>query len=99
MTDVLVDLLLAEVIQHDATSRGLKLTQVFEAAGSNLSIPAWNFYSEGSRLKWRSFTGPEKLKLFLGLKLCEVMPDGQSEWVACIQSLWDSILAINNLLK
>ena len=100
VTDVLVDLLLAEVIQHDATSRGLKLTQVFEAAVSNLSIPAWNFYSEGpGRLKWRSFTGPEKLKLFSGLKLCEVMPNGQSERVACIQSLWDRILAINNLLK
>ena len=74
--------------------------QVFEAAVSNLSIPAWNFYSEGpGRLKWRSFTGPEKLKLLSGLKLCEVMPNGQSERVACIQSLWDGILAINSLLK
>ena len=70
VTDVLVDLLLAEVIQHDATSRGLKLMQVFEAAVSNLSILACNFYSEGpGRLKWRSFTGPEKLKLFSSLKL------------------------------
>ena len=108
MSDVLVDLLIEELMMHDAITRGMRLGGIdsrrhkyllgFEAAVSDLKIPAFNFYigSSSGHLKWRSFTGPEKLKLFSELRLCEVMPEG--ERVDKIQSLWSRLLEINKLL-
>ena len=51
---------------------------------------------ESNALKWRDLTGPEKLKLFVSIKIPKLFPDLNN--ADLVQKLWDDFKAIYKIL-
>ena len=84
VADVLIDLLIVELRRQDSAvkfSSGVfdgryKHLCRFQMFVSSLGIPGYNFWiGQNSRqLKWRTLTGPEKLKLFTHINVQDLLP-------------------------
>jgi len=68
---------------------------------SSLGIPNFEFYigRTSQELKTRSFTGPEKLKVFRNIKIEALLPNFDSTECARIQNLWTGLLELNMLFS
>ena len=107
VADTLIDLLLLELRRLDKIEKCTKLKSIdqlqyikrYECTLKMLGIPGFTFWlgKESKKLKWRTLTGPEKLKLFQKLNIPETFPEiPDSEDV---QALWNKLLDINHLLS
>ena len=71
----------------------------YEDAVKGIGISGFSFWlgRESKVLKYRSLTGPEKLRLFDMINLIELFPDIRN--VDKIQALWKDLLSINCLFS
>ena len=68
---------------------------------SSLGIPGYSFYvgKDSKKLKVRSLTGPEKLKLFKSIKIIELLPGMNPLEAAQIHHLWDDFFNLNQIIS
>ena len=78
---------------------GLTHLASYEAALKSIGISGFCFWvSENSKkLKWRTFTGPEKLRLFTKLNIADHFPKLEDKDRK--QALWTKLIEINKLLS
>ena len=107
VADVLVDLFMMELREKDCIDKATKLKKLdclrylkkYEDAVKGIGISGFSFWlgRESKVLKYRSLTGPEKLRLFDMINLIELFPDIRN--VDKIQALWKDLLSINCFLS
>ena len=104
----LIDLLLLELRRLDKIDKCSKLSKSvdqlqyikkYESTLLMLGISGFSFWigKESKKLKWRTLTGPEKLKLFAKLNIPETYPEVPD--CSSVQDLWRELLDINQLLS
>lgn len=111
VSDVLIDRLVIELKRQDAVDKMKKFTNFdlgkhkhlhfFQEFVGSLGIPSFQFYigQNSKMLKHRSFTGPEKLKLFQNINIGQLLPKMDEQEVIRIQVLWTNFLLINQHLS
>lgn len=69
----------------------------FESFVTNLGIPSYRFWigKQSKQLKWRTLTGPEKLKVFVQINIQELLPSLPETEMIRIQVLWTELLQLN----
>lgn len=107
VADTLIDLLLLELRRLDKIDKCSKVKSVdqlqyikrYESTLKMLGIPGFNFWigKESKKLKWRTLTGPEKLKLFQNLNIPDTFPEIPDS--TDVQALWSKLLEIDHLLS
>ena len=109
VADVLIDHLIVELRRLDGIEKQSKLSSFdkrkyqhlvsYENFVSSLGIPGFSFYigQTSKKLKCRTLTGPEKLKLFKAIKIHDVLGQQADQNTVKIQHLWDEMLALNQL--
>jgi len=111
VADVLIDLLIVELKRHDAIEKVKKFSSFdpekfrhldkFQNIVSSLGVPGYAFYvvKDSKRLKSRTLTGPEKLKLFRNICIADLLPKQNPSSAAKIQCLWEELLELNSLFS
>ena len=68
---------------------------------SGLGIPSFRFFigQDSKMLKWRTLTGPEKLKLVSSIDIPSLLPRVPSSETSRIQTLWVSFMELNRRLS
>lgn len=110
VADVLVDLLIIELRRQDSATKlstsvfdgkRYKHLHHFQTFVSGLGIPGYAFWiGENSRqLKWRTLTGPEKLKVFANINIQMLLPLLDEAETIRIQVLWTTFLDLNKLFS
>ena len=104
VSDVLIDLFIVELRALDRINQVTKLKSMehlahllrFEKSVKELGVSGYSFWigRESRKLKWRSFTGPEKLKV---LSLVELFFEVEN--VKEIQALWREFIQVNESLS
>ena len=107
VSDVLIDLLIVELRRLDCVDKVTRFSsleklaylQRLERVVREIGISGFSFWigRESKKLKWRTFTGPEKLTLFKKLNMPQVFPEIEN--VDEIQDLWQELLAVNCCLS
>ena len=107
VSDVLIDLLIVELRRLDKVGKvsqfssleKLAYLQKIEKPVKDIGIIGFSFWigRESKKLKWWTFTGPEKLILLKNLKLAELFPEAED--ILEIQDLWHELLAVNCCLS
>jgi len=107
VADVLIDMLINALRVLDKVNKSLRVhsteglthLMAFEAALKSIGIPGFSFWvgETSKKLKWRTLTGPEKLRLFANFTIADHFP--QLEDVDKIQALWKELYEINKLLS
>ena len=71
----------------------------FEKSVKELGVSGYSFWigRESRKLKWRSFTGPEKLKVLSKLNLVKLFSEVEN--VKEIQALWREFIQVNESLS
>ena len=87
VSNVLIDLLIVELRQLDRVDKVTRFSnleklaylQKFEKVVKDIRISGFSFWigRESKKLKWQTFTGPEKLILLKRLKLVELFPEAE----------------------
>ena len=111
VADVLINLLIVELRRQDSIekvnrftcfdSKKYKHVDSFQQFVSSLGIPGYSFYigKDSKALKVRSFTGPEKLKMFRNIRIGELLPKMDQSEVIRIQHLWDKFFCLNQIFS
>lgn len=107
VSDVLIDLLIVELRRLDRVDKVTRISSLeklaylakFQKAVKDIGISGFTFWigRESKKLKWRTFTGPEKLLLLKKLNLIELFPEAEN--IQEIQDLWHELLAVNCCLS
>ena len=107
VSDVLIDLFIVELRALDRINQVTKLKSMehlahllrFEKSVKDLGVSGYSFWigRESRKLKWRSFTGPEKLKVLSKINLVELFPEVEN--VEEIQALWREFIKVNESLS
>ena len=100
VSDVLIDLLISELRTLDKINQTTKLKSLdnlthlatFEKSVKDLGISGFSFWigRESRKLKWRTFTGPEKLKILSSLDLVTLFPEIEN--IDNIRALWRELI-------
>lgn len=107
VSDVLIDLLVVELHRQDAIDKVKKFTtsdltkySKYQEFVSSLGIPGFEFYIRctSKELKFRSLTGPKKLKLFRNMNIQVLLPNNEPKSCCCIQHLWEELLGLNTII-
>ena len=111
VSDVLIDLLVIELRWQDAIDKVKKFTtfdltkyyhiKKYEEFVSSLGIPGFEFYigRTSKELKFRSLTGPEKLKLFRNINIQVLLPNYEPQSCRRIQHLWEELYSLNTIIS
>ena len=107
VSDVLIDLFIVELRALDRINQVTKLKSMehlahllrFEKSVKELGVSGYSFWigRESRKLKWRSFTGPEKLKVLSKLNLVKLFSEVEN--VKEIQALWREFIQVNESLS
>ncbi len=108
ITDNLQNLLILELRQQDHTEKKITFTdlnmqkmkymesfQTFVNDQCKINFQ-WFIDKETKKLKWRDFTGPEKLTLFSKINIPSLLPNFEQS--DSIQKIWDSFMKIYKTL-
>ena len=105
--DTLIDMLISSLRTMDRINQTLHVRSLsrfthltaFENKVKELGVSGYSFYigKESKKLKWRSLTGPEKLKVFSNINLVELFPDLENKEL--VQQLWTNFLTIHKLFS
>ena len=106
VADVLVDLLIVELRRQDSATKlsttvfdgkRYKHLHNFQTFVSSLGIPGYSFWigQNSKQLKWRTLTGPEKLKVFTHINIQHLLPTMDEAETIRIQVLWTSLVELN----
>ena len=73
----------------------------FQKFVTSLGIPGYNFWvgRQSKQLKWRTLTGPEKLRLFKNINIQKLLPDSPESSTIKIQVLWTELLKLNEMFS
>ena len=84
---------------HVRSLTGLTHLAAFENRIKELGVSGYSFYigKESKKLKWRSLTGPEKLKVFSNINLVDLFPDLVDNEL--VQQLWNDFLTVHKLFS
>lgn len=110
ISDNLINLLILEVRRLDSIDKKKTFTDGFESSAYT-HMARWESYlndtlkisfhwfvcKDSKKLKWRDLTGPEKLKLFRNVDICELLPSHPKS--NQISELWRQFLEITNMLS
>lgn len=68
---------------------------------TELGIPGYNFWigETSKQLKWRTLTGPEKLKVFKHINIQQLLPNSPECRTIKIQVLWTELLELNTMFS
>lgn len=111
VADRLIDLLITDLKRLDAIEKcrsfsnfmvsNYRHLSTYEEFVTSLGIPGFSFYigETSKKLKCRTLTGPEKLKLFSAIKISDLLPTMPPVDTGRIQHLWDEFLRINTILS
>ena len=110
MADVLIDLLIVELRKEDLMEKRkstaydpqkCKNLENFRKFITELGIPSYNFWigETSKQLKWRTFTGPEKLKVFKHINIQQLLPTSPESRIIKIQVLWTELLELNTMFS
>ena len=107
VSDVLIDLLITELRTLDKIKQATKLKSLdnlihlalFEKSVKDLGVSGFTFWigRESRKLKWRTFTGPKKLKILSNIDLVALFPEIEN--VKNIQALWRELIEVNHCLS
>ena len=107
VSDVLIDLLVLDLKRKDAIDKVRSFSNFnvkkyqhiarYEQYVINLGISGFQFYvgRASNKLKCRSLTGTEKLKVFQSVNIATLLPSLSDSVVLKIQRLWNELLALN----
>ena len=105
--DTLIDMLIGSLRTLDRVNQSLRVQSLtglthlatFENTVKELGVSGYSFWigRESKKLKWRSLTGPEKLKVFSNIDLVSAFPDLPDNQL--IQKLWKDFLTVHNLFS
>ena len=107
VSDVLIDLLILELKRQDAIDKVRSFSNFdinryrhidgYQTFVTSLGIPGFQFYvgRTSNKLKCRSLTGPEKLKVFRSINISELLPSLGDSTVHRIQQLWNDFLGLH----
>ena len=107
VADVLIDLLVFELRRLDSIDKAMKVKNLdglhyirkYETEIKRIGISGFSFWigRESKKLKYRTFTGPEKIILLEKFNVAQLFPEVPN--VISVQSLWKDLLTINRLLS
>lgn len=107
VSDVLIDLLIVELKRQDAIDKArsfsnfdinkYKHIEGYQSFVTSLGISGFQFYigRASRKLKCRSLTGTEKLKVFRQISIANLLPTLPDSIVLNIQRLWNDFLELN----
>lgn len=110
VSDTLTDLLIRRMLILDSVDKvkawkkidRTKCTYLsrFENMVKELGISSYTFWvgRDSKKLKWRTLTGPEKLKLFNGIDMTKLFPPGH-ELILPLQKLWKDFLMLHSIFS
>ena len=100
VSHVLINHLIEELHRHNAIDK-TKRFATFTVSRYKHGIPNYRFWigQTSKQLKWRTLTGPEKLKLFDHINITQLLPTADSSLTTTMQKLWKEVLEINRLLN
>ena len=110
VADVLINHLIEELHRQDAIDKSKRFTtftlckykhlEGYQKFCDGLRIPNYKFWigKTSKQLKWRTLTGPEKLKLFDHIDIPHLLPTVDSSTTSTMQKLWKELIEINRLL-
>ena len=108
VADMLIDLLVMELKRQDAIDKAHSFSgfdirkhhhlKRYESFVTGLGISGFQFYvgRTSNKLKCRSLTGPEKLKLFRSIKIADLLPSLPDSTILRIQQLWNEFLNLHS---
>ncbi len=111
VADRLIDLLIVELRRQDCIEKTKKFSSFdvtsyrhldhFERFVTSLGIPSYHFWigKQSKQLKWRTLTGPEKLKVFARINVQELLPSLPETETIRIQVLWTELLQLNKMFS
>ena len=105
--DTLIDMLINSLRTMDRVGQNLRVRSLsglthlgnFEKKVKELGVNGYTFWigKESKKLKWRSLTGPEKLKVFSNIDLVNLFPDLEDNEL--VLKLWSDFLKIHQLFS